>query len=224
MRISEAAELTGLSISNIRFYEKKGLIEPAREVESKYRDYTDEDVARLKQIVFYRKMDLPLERIDSLIKNEISLEEVLKEQMQELVIKQQMLQGSIDLCQKVLDDHAKEPFDIDYYLNYVKEEEAKGTKFAEVEEFLTELASFSHYDRMWLIGDPYVGRFFANTWVNRIVIVLLGAFWIIIPIIGIVDAVADEEAFRPVSLLLWVFWTIVFVVSFMRFRRSGKKK
>ena len=224
MRISEAAELTGLSISNIRFYEKKGLIEPAREIESKYRDYTDEDVARLKQIVFYRKMDLSLERIDALIKNEISLEEVLKEQMQELVIKQQMLQGSIDLCQKVLDDHVKEPFDIDYYLKYVKEEEAKGTKFAEVEEFLTELASFSHYDRMWLIGDPYVGRFFANTWVNRIAIVLLGAFWIIIPIIGIVDVVADKEAFRPVSLLLWVFWTIVFVASFMRFRKSGKKK
>lgn len=89
---------------------------------------------------------------------------------------------------------------------------------------MTELASFSHYDRMWLIGDPYVGRFFANTWVNRIAIVLLGAFWIIIPIIGMVDAMADEEAFRPVSLLLWVFWTIVFVASFMRFRKSGKEK
>ena len=32
MRIGEVAEQTGLSISNIRFYEKKGLIKPDREV------------------------------------------------------------------------------------------------------------------------------------------------------------------------------------------------
>ena len=32
MRIGEVAEQTGLSISNIRFYEKKGLIKSDREV------------------------------------------------------------------------------------------------------------------------------------------------------------------------------------------------
>lgn len=31
MKIGEAAKETGLSISNIRFYEKKGLLEPARD-------------------------------------------------------------------------------------------------------------------------------------------------------------------------------------------------
>ena len=30
MRISEAANLTGLNISNIRFYERKGLLKPVR--------------------------------------------------------------------------------------------------------------------------------------------------------------------------------------------------
>ena len=44
MKIGEVAEQTGLSISNIRFYEKKGLIEPKRNEQSKYRDYTEEDV------------------------------------------------------------------------------------------------------------------------------------------------------------------------------------
>ena len=56
MKIGEVAEQTGLSISNIRFYEKKGLIEPKRNEQSKYRDYTEEDVKRLKQIILYRKM------------------------------------------------------------------------------------------------------------------------------------------------------------------------
>lgn len=62
MKIGEVAEQTGLSISNIRFYEKKGLIEPKRNEQSKYRDYTEEDVKRLKQIILYRKMDMPLEK------------------------------------------------------------------------------------------------------------------------------------------------------------------
>ena len=42
MKISEAAKLTGLNVSSIRFYERKGLLMPQREDGSKYRDYTDE--------------------------------------------------------------------------------------------------------------------------------------------------------------------------------------
>ena len=46
MRISEVAKETGLSVSNIRFYEKKGLLSPERKEESNYRDYTEEDIKR----------------------------------------------------------------------------------------------------------------------------------------------------------------------------------
>ena len=63
MRIGEAAEKTGLSISNIRFYEKKGLIGPDREPDSKYRNYTEDDLERLNLIILYRKMELSVETI-----------------------------------------------------------------------------------------------------------------------------------------------------------------
>lgn len=63
MKIGEVGNETGLSISNIRFYEKKGLLAPARKEESGYRDYTVEDVSRLKMILLYRKMRLPIETI-----------------------------------------------------------------------------------------------------------------------------------------------------------------
>ena len=49
MRIGEIAKLTGLNISNIRFYERKGLLCPEREEDSKYRDYTEADVLRVKE-------------------------------------------------------------------------------------------------------------------------------------------------------------------------------
>ena len=50
MKIGEAAKETGLSVSNIRFYEKKGLLNPRRREESQYREYGQEEVRRLKEI------------------------------------------------------------------------------------------------------------------------------------------------------------------------------
>lgn len=50
MKIGQAAQLTGLTISNIRFYERKGLLEPERNDQSKYRNYSEQDIRRLKQI------------------------------------------------------------------------------------------------------------------------------------------------------------------------------
>ena len=38
MRIGEVAKRTGLNVSNVRFYERKGLLAPVREEESNYRE------------------------------------------------------------------------------------------------------------------------------------------------------------------------------------------
>ena len=63
MRIGEIAKRTGLNISNIRFYERKGLLTPKREQDSQYRDYTEEDVLQVKTILLYRKMGIPIETV-----------------------------------------------------------------------------------------------------------------------------------------------------------------
>ena len=50
MRIKEVEDLVGITKKNIRFYEKEGLLTPGRELENSYRDYTEEDVSRLRII------------------------------------------------------------------------------------------------------------------------------------------------------------------------------
>ena len=60
MRIKEVEQRTGLTAKAIRLYESKGLLKPARETENDYRDYTGEDVARLKTIAILRKLDVPV--------------------------------------------------------------------------------------------------------------------------------------------------------------------
>lgn len=86
MKIGEAAKCTGLSISNIRFYEKKKLLDPKRDDENQYRDYTPEDIERLKKIVIFRKLDIPIETIQAIFNKQMSIKAALENQEEELSI------------------------------------------------------------------------------------------------------------------------------------------
>lgn len=216
MRIGEVAELTGLSISNIRFYEKKGLIEPAREQQSQYRDYTVEDVERIKEIVLFRKMDLPIETISSIVRGETKLIEVLEWQIAELTAKQEMLEGSINLCQKLREDGEDSVHDIDFYLNYVKDEEAKGTKFAGAEELIRDLASYTSYPKV--IGLPLYGWLQARPRLNQVVMALWTILWIVLPVFGIVDGIV-EDGMNLRLIAFWSVWLAIFGYQFRRYRR-----
>ena len=47
MKIKNVEERTGLSRSNVRFYEKEKLIEPSRNESNGYRDYSENDVENI---------------------------------------------------------------------------------------------------------------------------------------------------------------------------------
>lgn len=220
MRIGEVAELTGLTISNIRFYEKKGLIEPEREQQSKYREYTKADVKRLKQIILYRKMDLSIEMICQILEGYISVQDALEQQLLDLKEQQKALQGAIDLCEKVVLDQAYEEMDVESYLKYVKEEEANGARFAQIEELLTDFADFTQMNRM--IGDPYVGWMFTKPWLNRLVAISWMLMLIAIPVLCIIDDYLDGNGMRPVTFLFWLCWLAFFGINFWQYRKQKK--
>ena len=67
MNTKQVEELTGMSRQNIRYYERQGLLEPAREDGNAYRDYSEEDVRRLKLIKMLRMLDMPLKEIENVI-------------------------------------------------------------------------------------------------------------------------------------------------------------
>ena len=75
--IKEAEALTGISRQNIRYYEKMGLLNPKRDAGNGYRKYDEEDIERLKAILLFRKLDMPLEEIHKLLDCEIDLQQAL---------------------------------------------------------------------------------------------------------------------------------------------------
>ena len=77
MRIKEVEDLVGITKKNIRFYEKEGLLTPGRELENSYRDYTEDDVKRLRVIKLLRKLDMPISAISDVLENRLTLPEAL---------------------------------------------------------------------------------------------------------------------------------------------------
>ena len=67
LRIGEAAQRTGISAANIRYYEKEGLLAPALRQDNDYCLYTEADVHRLRFIRMCRSMDMSLDEVRSLL-------------------------------------------------------------------------------------------------------------------------------------------------------------
>ena len=67
MEIKEVEKLLSVSRSNIRFYEKVGLLNPARK-ENNYRNYNEEDIDALKKILVLRKLGFSVEEISEMQK------------------------------------------------------------------------------------------------------------------------------------------------------------
>ena len=90
MNIKQASEQSGVSAPNIRFYEKEGLLTPARRQGNDYRDYTAGDVRTLKLIRMLRMLDVPLPTIKEVLRGEQPLQQAL--QAQQTVLEQQAAQ------------------------------------------------------------------------------------------------------------------------------------
>ncbi len=63
MKIAEAARAAGIKISTIRYYERQGLIVAQSHSASGYREFTDEEVRRLKFVKRAQKLGFSLAEI-----------------------------------------------------------------------------------------------------------------------------------------------------------------
>lgn len=67
--INKIARLAGVTLRTLRYYDKIGLLTPSARTDAGYRLYSDGDVERLQQILFFRELDFPLARIGEILNN-----------------------------------------------------------------------------------------------------------------------------------------------------------
>lgn len=114
----EVAKISGLTVRSIQYYDNIGLLYSSGRTESGRRFYTEEDLIQLEQIVFYKLLGFPLNKI----KNEIlihpgkeELVEMLESQQLLLFKKIEQLNTSfitIDIICKVIKSGKQPPFKI----------------------------------------------------------------------------------------------------------------
>ena len=67
MNIGKAAKLSNLTIKAVRYYANIGLVKPQQNISTGYRDYTEEEVAKLKFIGKARSFDFSINECKELL-------------------------------------------------------------------------------------------------------------------------------------------------------------
>ena len=65
--VKEVAKISGLTERAIRHYDDIGVLVPKKRSESGYRLYDEDDLKRLRAIVFLREMGIPLSEIKEIL-------------------------------------------------------------------------------------------------------------------------------------------------------------
>ena len=103
MLINEVAKLSGVSIRTLHYYDEIGLLVPIKNHSTNYREYTDDHLDRLQQILFYKELNFPLKHIQIILDSpEFNIIENLKKQRQLMLEKQKKLKSIVELIDKTI--------------------------------------------------------------------------------------------------------------------------
>lgn len=129
--IKEAAGITGITEQNIRYYERQKLLFPERNRENDYREYSEDDIRRLKFICLFRRLDMPIADIRKLFDGETTLSEAMDALERRLESEKERLDAALVFCRSIREP-SLESMDVDAYLQDMDEKEKKGSVFAQI--------------------------------------------------------------------------------------------
>ncbi|GFN30031.1 MerR family transcriptional regulator [Paenibacillus xylaniclasticus] len=69
-KVKEVAAIAGVSVRTLHHYDEIGLLKPSEVRSNGYRYYSDEDLERLQQILFFKELDLPLQQVRAILDDE----------------------------------------------------------------------------------------------------------------------------------------------------------
>lgn len=150
MTSKELEEALGMTRANIRFYEREGLLAPARQ-ENGYRDYSEEDLATLRKIKLLRQLQFDLSDIRALQIGEKVLTAALTEREAAFTRDMADLEAARALCRQMEAEGAGYgDMDAAKYLGELERLSREGTRFPTLQA-----------DSLPTVNRPWV-RFFAR--------------------------------------------------------------
>ena len=100
--VHEVSKLTGVSIRALQYYDKIGLLPPAKYTESGYRLYDDVCLERLQQILLFRELEFPLKDVREIVNSpNFNRSKALEQQIELLMLKKEHIENLIDLAREI---------------------------------------------------------------------------------------------------------------------------
>lgn len=104
MQIKEFARLTGVSVRTLHYYDEIGLLHPAAvDKDTGYRDYDEQSLLRMQEILFYRELDFSLKSIGQILSSpNYDANQALAEQKDLLILKKERLERLISAIDRAM--------------------------------------------------------------------------------------------------------------------------
>lgn len=100
--VKEISELTGISIRALRYYDEIGLLVPTDRTDAGYRLYDEEALEKLREILFLKELDIPLNTIKEVVNaKNCDYGTVLKNYRKNIVQKISRLQGLLGVVEGI---------------------------------------------------------------------------------------------------------------------------
>ena len=100
--ISQVAELTGISIRALQYYDEIGLLKPSELTPSGYRLYDDDALQKLQQILFFKELGFRLKEIREILqKPDFDKIAAFKKQKELLLLKRNRTDRLIQLLSRL---------------------------------------------------------------------------------------------------------------------------
>lgn len=143
--IGQAAELTGISIRTLQYYDEIGLLKPSELTQSGYRLYNDEALQRLQQILFFKELGFKLNDIKEILqKPDFDRIAAFKKQKELLLLKRNRIDGLIQLLGRLEKGEqcmSFKEFDLSDYINALEDFKSNQT-----EEVIRHWGSVENFD------------------------------------------------------------------------------
>ena len=143
--ISQVAELAGISIRTLQYYDEIGLLKPSELTQSGYRLYNDEALQKLQQILFFKELGFKLKDIREILeKPDFDRIAAFKKQKELLLLKRNRTDRLIQLLSRLEKGEqcmSFKEFDLSDYISALEDFKSNRT-----DEIIKYWGSIENYD------------------------------------------------------------------------------
>lgn len=131
--VQQLATLAEVTVRTLHHYDKVGLLKPSRNEVNSYRQYNEDDLLRLQQIMFFRELEFPLTKIKEIIDDQsFDVGEALVEHRKLIELKKKRMNNLLKTIDKTIKKITNKDTmqDNELYEGFSKEEQEAWNKEA----------------------------------------------------------------------------------------------